>query len=120
MSDPHRVDDPALRNLDARLDALAASRRRKPASYGSGGAEAGYQLVAQMVGGVLAGLGLGWTFDRLAHTAPLGLITGLLVGTGASVFLVARTAGRMSSAAPAAPAAAPVAVEDDEDEAERD
>lgn len=118
MSDP-RSDDPALRRLDERLDALAASRRRPASGFGAKGAEAGYQLVAQMIGGVLAGLGLGWTFDRLAHTSPLGLIAGLLIGTGASVFLVARTAGRMSSAAQAAHPATAVA-DDDEDQDARD
>ena len=47
------------------------------------------------------------------------LIAGLLIGTGASVFLVARTAGRMSSAAQAAHPATAVA-DDDEDQDARD
>jgi ATP synthase protein I len=89
--------DEALQRLNARIDAFAASAQRKPrrADDGSG---AGYKVIGELVGGVLAGLGFGWTLDRLAGTSPLGLIGGLLIGTGTSVFLVVRSAGRMSAA----------------------
>jgi ATP synthase protein I len=89
--------DEALQRLNARIDALAASAQRTPRRIDDGSG-AGYKVIGELVGGVIAGLGLGWTLDRLAGTSPLGLIGGLLIGTGASVFLVVRSAGRMSAA----------------------
>jgi ATP synthase protein I len=56
-----------------------------------------------LIGGILGGLGLGWLFDQLVHTSPWGLIGGMLVGTGLSVFMVVRTAGRMGNTASIAP-----------------
>ena len=114
---PVTPGDGAFRDFDGRLDALSASRQRGRDSIGAGDPEAGYRLVAELVGGVLVGLGLGWALDRLAHTAPFGLVGGLLIGTGLSVFLVVRTASRMSEAARAAKPAGDLADDgDDEDE----
>lgn len=117
MSEPEPSEDRALRRFDERLRALSASRARKPSGLNAGesGAGVGYRLVGELVGGVLAGLGLGWLFDRAAHTTPLGLLVGLLLGTGASVFLIARSAGRMSDTAQADHPAAPVADDEDDD-----
>ena len=50
---------------------------------------------------MLTGLGLGWLLDRLAGTAPFGLIGGMLIGTVAAIYLVVRSAGRMAASAPA-------------------
>ncbi len=116
MSDlePPRRDE-AFRRLDQRLDELATSQRREPKAFGSeGGAGAGYRLIGELIGGMLGGLGLGWLLDRIAGTAPLGLIGGLLIGTGAAVFLVARSAGRMATAE-ARTGTVPLAVSEDED-----
>jgi ATP synthase protein I len=108
--------DEAFKRLDDRLDALAASARREPRRFDMEGSGAGYRLIAELIGGVLAGLGLGWLVDRLAGTAPFGLISGVLIGAGTSVFLVARSAGRMSAAAEASAAAKAAApVEDESD-----
>ena len=41
--------------------------------------------MAGLIGGVLGGIGLGWTFDHFVHTSPIGLLSGLLIGTVASV-----------------------------------
>ena len=109
--------DGAFRRLDDRLAALDVSTRRTPQAFGSeSGAGAGYRLIGELIGGVLAGLGLGWMVDRFAGTAPFGLIVGVLLGTGASVFVVARSAGRMATVAearPGQPGAAPA--DDDKD-----
>ncbi|TIW03945.1 MAG: ATP F0F1 synthase subunit I, partial [Mesorhizobium sp.] len=43
--------------------------------------------------GVVVGVGLGWIIDRLAGTAPWGLIVGLLLGFGAGILNVLRSAG---------------------------
>ena len=109
--------DEALKRLDERLDALAAQQKRKPMRFDAEGSGAGYRLIAELVGGVLGGLGLGWIVDRLAGTSPWGLIVGVLLGTGAAVFAIARSAGRMSAAAQEkAGGPAPSVPFDDEDD----
>ena len=63
------------------------------------GSGAGYSMVAELVSGVLGGLGLGWLFDKYAHTSPVGLIVGVLLGTVAAIFLVVKAASRFSDQA---------------------
>jgi ATP synthase protein I len=106
----------ALNRLNEELDAFEAGRARSasPLAGGEAGAE-GYRLVAGLIGGLLGGLGLGWFFDRLAHTAPFGLIGGLLIGIGLSTYSAVRTAGRMSAQASATSKPASPVV-DDKDE----
>ena len=102
MTEPSPPHDEALKRFDQRLDALTVSSRRVRKTYGSeGGASAGYRLIGELVGGILTGLGLGWLFDRLLGTAPFGLIAGVLIGTGAAVYMAVRSAARMSASAPA-------------------
>jgi ATP synthase protein I len=102
MTEPSPPHDEALKRFDERLDALQASSRRTRRQYGSeDGASAGYRLIGELVGGILTGLGLGWLFDRLVGTAPFGLIVGVLIGTGAAVYMAVRSAARMSASAPA-------------------
>lgn len=112
--DPH---DETLRRLDERLGRIEASRAaRKPRFDVEGGAGDGYRLLAELIGGVLGGLGFGWLFDQFAGTEPWGLIGGVLIGTMASVYLVVRSAGRMSARAPAAGAVRPAPAADDDDD----
>jgi ATP synthase protein I len=110
----------ALNSLDEQLNAFEAKRASPKAASGGVGPEAseGYRLVAGLIGGVLGGLGLGWTFDHFAHTGHIGLICGLLIGTVVSVVGAVVSASRISARAvakagpiPQAPAAA-----DDDDE----
>ena len=119
MPDPDGLPrDEALKRFDARYDALAASQQRGSKVHDmESGAGAGYRLIGELIGGVLTGLGLGWGVDRFAGTAPWGLIGGMLIGTGAAIFMVVRSAGRMSGAmvkqaGPTLPAA-PAPDEDD-------
>ena len=108
----------ALNRLDEELDAFEAKRARAATPLGGGDAGAeGYRLVAGLIGGLLGGLGLGWFFDRIAHTAPFGLIGGLLIGIGLSTYSAVRTAGRMSAQASAksGPKVSVPSVDDDED-----
>ena len=103
MSDPRRPTDDRLRDLSARADALERSTARPSAVAGaSHGAAANqaYRIVADLVGGVLVGLLLGFGLDRLAplagfRTAPAGLITGVLAGFAVSVWMAKRTADRL-------------------------
>ena len=101
MPDPPGVPrDEALKRFDDRYDALAASQQRVSKGHEmESGAGAGYRLIGELIGGVLTGLGLGWVVDRFAGTTPWGLIGGMLIGTGVAIFIVVRSAGRMSGAA---------------------
>lgn len=116
-NDPH---DEALKRLDAQLDAVNAQRaaRDQKGKFDTSAIGSGYKLVAELIGGVLGGLGLGWLFDQWAGTSPWGLLLGVLVGTALAMFLIARSAGRMS--AQAAAKAGPVSSVpfDDEDDDE--
>jgi ATP synthase protein I len=118
MPKPDESSQRALRRLDHRLDAFEASRGAKPSSMAMGdSAGDGFRLLGQLLGGILGGLGLGWLVDRLAHTTPAGMVGGLLIGGGLSVYAAVRTAMAMSArqAAKGAPAA-PVADADDDDD----
>ncbi len=85
----------ALRRLDERIGAFEASRARKTKDHSAEQSHDGYRILADLIGGILGGLGFGWMLDQLLNISPWGLIGGMLVGTGLSVFMVVRTAGRM-------------------------
>jgi ATP synthase protein I len=120
MPQPDPTDDEALKRLDGKLRAFE-SKRAGPASSGGDQKAAGeaYRMMAGLIGGLLGGLGLGWTFDyavgHFVHTSPWGLVGGLLIGVGLSTYSAVRTAGRMSASARAASGPVP-AVHDDEDD----
>ncbi|HXV01445.1 MAG TPA: AtpZ/AtpI family protein [Caulobacteraceae bacterium] len=117
MPKPDESSQGAFKRLDRRLEAFEASRATKPKVLGMGDAAGdGFRLLGQLLGGVLGGLGLGWLLDRLAHTAPFGIVGGLLIGGGLSVWAAVRTASAMSAreAAKGPPAAAVADDEDDE------
>ena len=107
--------DPLAR-FDSDLASFEASRRKTPSGWG-GEAGSGYRLLGQMLGGVLGGIGLGWLVDHYAHTSPWGLVLGLLIGAGLSIYSAVRTATRASGqvVGGTGPAAAP-GPDDDEDE----
>jgi ATP synthase protein I len=110
------TDEEALERLDKRLDALTARTTRKRASgYSEEASGAGYKLVAELVSGVLGGLGLGWLVDRYAGTSPFGLIIGLLLGTTAAIYLVVKAASRMSDRARDVAPGRPVPFDDEDD-----
>ena len=67
------------------------------------------------MGGVLGGVGLGWLVDHFAGTTPFGLIGGLLIGGGVSIFAAVTSAAKASRIAMERQAAAP-SVPNDEDE----
>jgi ATP synthase protein I len=116
MPNPDPARDEAFRRLQERIGHFESSRVRKRRFEVEGGAGDGYRLLAELIGGVLAGLGFGWIVDQVAHTSPWGLIGGVLIGTGASVFMVVRSAGRMSAEAKAAADPGEPAAADDADD----
>ena len=53
----------------------------------------GIRLSTEFVAGIVVGAGLGWLIDRLAGTAPWGMIVFLLLGFAAGVLNLIRAAG---------------------------
>jgi ATP synthase protein I len=106
--------DEALGRLNEELQAFEAARARaaSPEAYRRIGE--GYRLLAELIGGLLGGVGFGWLFDRFAHTAPWGIAVGVAAGAGVSVYMAAHTVTRMGKTAlgQAPPAAK---LDDDED-----
>ncbi|BCH26226.1 ATP synthase protein I [Mesorhizobium sp. L-8-10] len=106
---------PGTANPDLRDDDLERRRRELEASLatrmperrnGSEGAKPGsvsgygqaLKLSSEFIAGIVVGAGLGWFIDRLAGTSPWGLIAFLLLGFGAGVLNVLRSAGLVAQA----------------------
>ena len=66
-----------------------AGRRRESAS----GMAAAIKISSEFIAGVVVGVVIGWTIDRIFGTSPWGLIIFLLLGFCAGVFNVLRTPG---------------------------
>ena len=73
-------------------------------------------MVAQLLGGVFGGIGLGWVLDHFAHTRPFGLVGGLLIGVTMALVTTIRSATRASARMQNATPPAPPAPVDDDDE----
>jgi len=116
MPKQHEPRDEGQASLDARLDAFEAERARKssPAAHLAMGQ--GYRFLGEVVGGVLGGAGFGWLLDRFANTAPWGLIGGLLIGTGLSIFVAVKGAAKASKAALETAGPLPSVPDDDEND----
>ncbi|HTX51735.1 MAG TPA: AtpZ/AtpI family protein [Caulobacteraceae bacterium] len=107
MSQPDDDSQEALKRLDERLAAFKAQDASKTSADGSAERSMGegYRLLGEVIGGILGGLGLGYVFDRVAHTTPFGLVIGLLLGTAASAYVAVkageRSGRRMAKGPPA-------------------
>jgi ATP synthase protein I len=106
------------KSLDQRLAAAEAAQARRESNDSHQAMAQGYRFVGEVVGGVLMGAGFGWLADRFFTPAPLGLIFGLLVGSGLSIFVAVKTAAKTTKDAMAKAGPLP-SVADDEDEDER-
>jgi ATP synthase protein I len=93
---PHKDEshDEALSRLGARLDAIETHRANPSGPAAARNMGQAYRFLSEVVGGVLGGVGLGWLLDYFAHTAPLGVIGGLLIGSGVSIFAAVRGAAK--------------------------
>ena len=80
-----------------------------------------YRIIAELLGGVLIGLALGFGVDRLFGTTPIGVVGGVLLGFALSVYMARRTANRLMVQAKAAglPQQGEPIVEADEENRER-
>jgi ATP synthase protein I len=112
MDEPH---DEAFERLDRRLAAFEAERHPAQGGAAQRAMGQGYRFLAEVVGGVLGGLGLGWLVDSFAHTAPFGLVGGLLIGVGASTFVAIRGAGAWAKQESEKAGASRPAVDDEDD-----
>lgn len=93
MPKPDESSQGALQGLDQKLASFEAARAAKPVIAGMGhGANEGYRVLGQMLGGILGGVGLGWLLDHFAHTSPWGLLGGLLIGSALSIYSTVRAA----------------------------
>ena len=115
MPHPNDPPDEALASLDQRLGAAEAAQARKVSGDTYAAMAQGYRFLGEVVGGVLGGAGLGWLVDHFAGTVPFGLIGGLLIGAGASIFVAVKSAAKASRISMERQAPAP-SVPDDEDE----
>ena len=104
------IDEPDARNPvgeDARLDALderlrVAREQEEKRTKPVGGAEAdenyraGNRVLAELLGGIVGGVFLGWVIDHFAGTAPWGLLVMMFLG----IFVSFRNIIRMSNRRP--------------------
>src|SRR6185437_3736992 len=112
MPQPDDPREEALKSLDERLAAFEAERAPPGRVVSQRAMGRGYRFLGEVVGGVLGGLGFGWLFDRFAHTAPFGLVGGLLIGVGVSTFVAIRGAAAWSKAEAAKAGKLPGVVDD--------
>lgn len=98
MANGQKPDDLEGRRRDLEA-ALAARRPDKPDGDGSAkrGGKSDFanalRLSSEFIAGVVVGAALGWFIDRMAGTSPWGLIVFLLLGFGAGILNVLRSAG---------------------------
>jgi ATP synthase protein I len=97
------VSDEDLERRRLRLEASLATRRPEirdgkdsPKSGGMTGVGAALKLSSEFIAGIAVGVGIGWVIDRWAGTSPWGLIVFLLLGFGAAVLNVLRSAGMVA------------------------
>jgi len=115
MPEPDHLHQEARERLEARLEAVETARARAASGEAHRAMAQGYRFLAEVVGGVLMGVGIGWLIDRFAGTDPWGLVLGLVIGAGVSIFAAVRSAQRMTKDAMAKAGPLP-SVPDDEDE----
>ncbi|BCM18113.1 AtpZ/AtpI family protein [Mesorhizobium sp. J8] len=95
------IRDDELERRRRDLEASLATRRTdrlegKDEAKAATGYGQALKLSSEFIAGVVVGVGLGWIIDCLAGTAPWGLIVGLLLGFGAGILNVLRSAGLAS------------------------
>lgn len=116
MPTPNESQEEALKRLDQRLGVAEAAQAKQMSPDTHAAMAQGYRFVGEVVGGVLGGVGLGWLLDRFAHTGPWGVVGGLLIGTGFSIFTAVSAAAKASKRELAKHGFAPVAPGDEDED----
>lgn len=120
MSTPTESREEAIKRLNQRASELADTVAPKTSEHLAAQAvtSQAYKIIAELLGGVFLGLGLGFGADRLFGTNPWGLIGGVLLGFALSIYMARRTANRLMAQAKASglePKSVPFDDEEDED-----
>ncbi len=120
MSQPTESREEAIARLAKSASALEARTRTEAVASVEAQkiTSQAWRIVAELVGGVFIGLGIGAGIDWMFDTRPAGIVGGVLLGFALSIFMARRTANRLMAEAKAlgeAPAGEPV-VELNEDE----
>lgn len=120
MSPDRETREETIRRLNAEADALQQRTARERSAELTGQMVAGkaYRIIAELIGGVLLGLAVGFGVDRFFGTTPWGLIGGVLGGFALSLWMAHHTAQRLMAQAKAAEqegAPPPAVVEVEED-----
>lgn len=110
----------AIKRLNSRASELADTVAPKTSEHLAAQAvtSQAYKIIAELLGGVFLGLGLGFGVDRLFGTNPWGIIGGVLLGFALSIYMARRTANRLMAQAKASgvePKSIPFDDEEDED-----
>lgn len=120
MSQPTESREEAIARLAKSASALEARTRTEAVASVEAQkiTSQAWRIVAELVGGVFIGLGIGAGIDWMIDTRPAGIVGGVLLGFALSIFMARRTANRLMAEAKAlgeAPAGQPD-VELNEDE----
>ena len=104
--------------IGRRLDDVKARKAPVTAQDGSRGKSFGaaFKLVAELIVGVAVGGGLGWFLDRQLGTTPWLLVLCLILGFGAGLSNVIRSARQMQAEAEPLQRSAKDMVGDDDDD----
>ena len=98
-----KADEPrkeALKSLNERAAALDARTQRPVGQHaGEQAVSQAYRIIAELLGGVIVGLALGFGADLLLKTTPWGMIVGILLGFVLSIWMARRTANRLMAMA---------------------
>lgn len=107
------IADDELGRRSRGLETTLAERNRQKVvreggskTSGAAGYGQALKLSSEFIAGIAVGAGLGWIIDRLVGTSPWGLIVFLLLGFGAGVLNVMRSAGVVAEAGVRTPKAA--------------
>ncbi|WP_292225842.1 AtpZ/AtpI family protein [Brevundimonas sp.] len=121
MTTPTESREEAIKRLNKRASDLAEATAPKTSEALSAQAVSSqaYKIIAELLGGVFLGLGLGFGADRLFGTNPWGLISGVLLGFALSIYMARRTANRLMAQAKASGLEANSIPFDDEEDEDR-
>lgn len=90
----HAPQGPTLEDLEARLRKARSEQPSQTRASRPSGAQVGYRVGVEMLGGVIGGAGIGWLLDRLLGTNPWLMVVLMLMGFAAGVLNAYRAGKR--------------------------